>query len=235
MTIENHEELPIRSTCCPCGHDHSSGDITRRGFLQGMGGAAAMGVALTGLTWSAVSAAEQDGKAGPTRRPLVVKPILLYSTPRPRPKWSWRSWGGIQTEEHAKQEVARIRGELRGLDKKADFPVKFLPISAIKGSGEISGIGDLDGADVIIVYPAGGGMDTFAKLAERGKDMIFFCRHKSGPVYLWYEIISPRYLRQHTDKLKVKGIDDSDVVIDSQDEILWRLRSLCGLRNTMGT
>jgi len=235
MTIENHEELPIRSTCCPCGHEHSSGDITRRGFLQGMGGAAAMGVALTGLTWSAVSAAEQDGKAGPTRRPLVVKPILLYSTPRPRPQWSWRSWGGIQTEEHAKQEVARITGELRDLDKKADFPVKFLPISAIKGSGEISGIGDLDGADAIIVYPAGGGMDTFAKLAERGKDMIFFCRHKSGPVYLWYEIISPRYLRQHTDKLKVKGIDDGDVVVDSQDEILWRLRALCGLRNTMGT
>jgi len=78
-------------------------------------------------------------------------------------------------------------------------------------------------------------MDTFAKLAERGKDIIFFCRHKSGPVYLWYEIISPRYLRQHTDTLALKGIDDGDVVIDSQDEILWRLRALCGLRNTMGT
>ncbi len=235
MATENHEEFPIRSTCCPCGHDHSSGDITRRGFLRGVGGAAAMGVALTGLTWSAVSAAEQDGKAGPTRRPLVVKPILLYSTPRPRPQRSWRSWGGIQTEQDAKEEVSRIERELRGLDKKADFPVKFLPVAAIKGSGDISGISDLDGADVIIVYPAGGGQDTFDRLAEKGKDMIFFCRHKSGPVYLWYEIISPRYLRQHTDKLCVKGIDEGDVVVDNQDEILWRLRSLCGLHNTMGT
>ena len=235
MTAQDHEELPMRSTCCPCGHDHSSSDITRRGFLQGMGGAAALGVALTGLTWSAVSAAEQDSEAGPGRRPLMVKPILVYSTPRPRPQTSWRSWGGVQTEQHAEQEVARIRRELSEMDKKADFPVKFLPIAAIKGAAEVAGMSDLDGADVIIVYAAGGGMDTFAKLAERGKDIIFFCRHKSGPVYLWYEIISPRYLRQHTDKLALKGIDDGDVVIDSQDEILWRLRALCGLRNTMGT
>jgi len=194
-----------------------------------------LGVALTGLTWSAVSAAEKDGEAGPARRPLVVKPILVYSTPRPRPQWSWRSWGGIQTEQDAKQEVARIKGELRELDNRADFPVKFLPVAAIKGAGDVGGIGELDSADVIMVYAAGGGMDTFARLAERGKDIIFFCRHKSGPVYLWYEIISPRYLRQHTDKLALNGIDDGDVVIDSQDEILWRLRALCGLRNTMGT
>jgi len=78
-------------------------------------------------------------------------------------------------------------------------------------------------------------MDTFGALAKLDKDIIFFCRHKSGPVYLWYEIISPRYLRQHTDTLALKGIDDGDVVIDSQDEILWRLRALCGLQNAKGT
>ena len=32
-------------------------------------------------------------------------------------------------------------------------------------------------------------------LSKKDKDIILFCRHKSGPVYLWYEIISPRYLR----------------------------------------
>ena len=61
-----------------------------------------------------------------------------------------------------------------------------------------------------------------------------FCRHKSGPVYLWYEIISPRYLRQHTDTRVKEGVDDEDVVIDSQEELLWRLRALCGLKNTLG-
>jgi hypothetical protein len=65
--------------------------------------------------------------------------------------------------------------------------------------------------------------------------MIIFCRHRSGPVYLWYEIVSPRYLRQHTDILAVKGINDEDVVIDSLDELLWRLRALAGLRNALGT
>ncbi|MHC4324191.1 MAG: sugar isomerase [Planctomycetota bacterium] len=235
MTTQNHEEYPVRRTCCPCGHDHSASEITRRGFLQGIGGAAAFGVALTGLTWSGVSAAEREGDGEVERRPLVVKPILIYSVPRRRHQSSWRNWGGIQTQQDAEQEVARIRGELRELDNKADFPVKFLPVAAIRGVGDLPGLTDLDSADVYIVYAAGGGQDTFAKLAERGKDMIFFCRHKSGPVSLWYEIISPRYIRQHTDTLALNGIDDRDVVVDNQDEILWRLRALCGLHNTMNT
>ena len=75
-------------------------------------------------------------------------------------------------------------------------------------------------------------MDTFDALHKSKKDMIFFCRHKSGPVYLWYEIISPRFLRQHTDTLALSGVDEEDVVIDNPDEILWRLRALCGLKNT---
>jgi len=235
MTTKDHEEYPVRRTCCPCGHDHSADGITRRGFLQGVGGAAALGVALTGLTWSGVSAAEREDQGELKRRPLVVKPILVYSTPKRRHQSSWRSWGGIQTQQDAEQELQRIRQELSDMENKADFPVQFLPPTGIRGTGELSGISDLAKADVYIVYAAGGGMDTFAKLAESGKDIILFCRHKSGPVYLWYEIISPRYLRQHTDTLALKGIDDSDVVIDSQDEILWRLRGLCGLHNTMGT
>ncbi len=235
MTTKDNEGYPVRRTCCPCGQHESADGITRRSFLQGVGGTAALGVALTGLTWSGVSAAERRDQAGPKRRPLVVKPILVYSTPRRRHQTSWRSWGGIQTQEDADQELRRIRRELRDMENKADFPVQFLPPTGIRGVGELSGISDLAKADVYIVYAAGGGQDTFAKLAESGKDIIFFCRHKSGPVYLWYEIISPRYIRQHTDTLALKGIDDRDVVIDSQDEVLWRLRALCGLHNTIGT
>jgi len=235
MTTQDHDQYPVRRTCCPCGHDHSASGITRRGFLQGVGGAAAMGVALTGLTWSGVSAAEREGNGQLKRRPLVVKPILVYSIPTRRHQTSWRSWGGIQTQQDADQELASIRRELSDIENKADFPVQFLQPTGIRRTGELSGISDLAKADVYIIYAAGGGMDTFAKLAESGKDIIIFCRHKSGPVYLWYEIISPRYLRQHTDTLALKGINYSDVVIDSQDEIMWRLRGLCGLHNTMGT
>jgi len=236
MVKKSNEENVIRHTCCPDGHDHSAGGISRRGFLQGVSSVALASAAITGLSWSAVSAAERKGdEMALKRHPLKVKPILVYSTPRRRHQTSWRSWGGIQTEDDASQEVASIQRELGKLRAKADFPVEFQPVSRVRRAADLSSVNDLDKADVFLVYAAGGGMDTFGALAKLGKDIIFFCRHKSGPVYLWYEIISPRYLRQHTDTLAVKGIDDGDVVIDSQDEILWRLRALCGLRNTMGT
>jgi hypothetical protein len=240
MTTDNQPRQPMRHTCCPCGlppgggHDSSDG-ITRRTFLQGAGGATLFGAALTGLTWSTIATAQTQSETAPKRRPLLVKPVLIYDVPQPRKQTSWRSWGGIQTEQGAEQEVARIQTELNDLTKQADFPVKFLPISRTRNAAGLAGAADLDKADAFLVYAAGGGMDTFDALAKKSKDMIIFCRHTSGPVYLWYEIISPRYLRQHTDTLAIKGVDDADVVVDSQDEILWRLRALCGLRNTMGT
>jgi hypothetical protein len=227
----------MRTTCCPCGCGDSKATdgLSRRTFLQGVGGATVFSAALTGLTWSSVAAAEAEGPAGPIRKPLVVKPILTYATPQPRPQTSWRSWGGIQTQDDAKKELALIKRELAALKEKADYPVEFLPPAGARNQDELKKIADLDKADAYIVYAAGGGMDMFASLSEKGKDIVLFCRHKSGPVYLWYEIISPRYLRQHTDALKVKGMDDGDVVVDNQDEILWRLRALCGLKNTLGT
>jgi hypothetical protein len=130
------------------------------------------------------------------------------------------------------QEIERIQGEIGTLHATADFPVTFLPIAKVLNSGEISNISDLGSADVFLIYAAGGGMDTFHALNKTGKNTIIFCRHKSGPVYLWYEIISPRFLRNHTDKLSVNGIDENDVVIDSQEELLWRLRSLGGLKKS---
>ena len=235
MVTKSNEGNEQRRTCCPCGHQHLTGEISRRGFLQGVSSVALASAAITGLSWKAVSAAERKDEMTLKRQPLKVKPILVYSTPRRRHQTSWRSWGGIQTEQDAEKELSRIKSELNKIGDNADFPVEFMPPEGIKGAGDLSRLRDLDKADVYLIYAAGGGMDTFARLAERGKDIIFFCRHKSGPVYLWYEIISPRYLRQHTDTLALKGIDDGDVVIDSQDEILWRLRALCGLRNTMGT
>ena len=237
MTSEQANRHPMRTTCCPCGcgHGESTDGISRRTFLQGVGGAAAVGAAISGLTWTAVSAAEMDGRAGPTRRPVIVQPILTYATPRPRPQTSWRSWGGIQTQEDAAQELQRIGSELKAMETKADFPVEFRKPSGVRSAAELNNLGYLDKADVFIIYAAGGGSDIFDALGKRGKNTIFFCRHKSGPVYLWYEIISPRYLRQHTDALKLKHVDDGDVVVDSPDEILWRLRALCGLKNTLGT
>jgi hypothetical protein len=169
------------------------------------------------------------------RRALVVKPILQYGVYTPRPQTSWRPWGAVHSHEAAQAEVTRIEGELQALKTAADFPVQFLPVSAIRGPAEVSALSDLPGADVILMYAACGPQSTFDALTKLGKDLLFFVRHKSGPHYLWYEILSPRYLRQHTDGLQVQGVDEQDVVVDDPQELLWRLRSLCGLRNTLGT
>ena len=222
-------------SCCNGNHGIIPSAISRRKFVQVAGTAAMSTVALSGLSWSVLKGEQTDMKAPIPRLPLVVKPIFTYEIPARREQTSWRNWGGIQTESDVLQEIERIQGEIGALHATADFPVTFLPIAKVLNSSEISNISDLGSADVFLIYAAGGGMDTFHALNKTGKNTIIFCRHKSGPVYLWYEIISPRFLRNHTDKLSVNGIDENDVVIDSQEELLWRLRSLGGLKNTLNS
>ncbi|MCL4195487.1 MAG: twin-arginine translocation signal domain-containing protein, partial [Thermoguttaceae bacterium] len=221
----------IRPHCCPTVRavGGSLAGVTRRGFL---GGTALGAAALSGLSWSALAATGPDIAPAPPRRPLVVKPVFLYQLYQRRPQTSWRSWGGIHSQQDADQEVARIQGELEKLQKMADFPLQFQPVTATSKAADLAAMDDVKSADALLVYACDGDLNQIAAL---GKDTIFFLRHQSGPLYLYYEIISPRFLRQHGDALAVKGIDDQDVVVDSLDEVLWRLRSLCGLRNTMGT
>ena len=217
----------LHSHCCPCCSASSArvGDMTRRAFVGGMGAATIGGAALSGLTWSALVANENPlpDTASP-RRPLKVAPLLLYGVPQRQPQTSWRSWGGIQCENDATDEVNRISRELAELQQRADFPVQFAPVARVRTPAELDQVADLQQADTVIIYAAGGWMEALDALGKMNKDLIIFCRHKSGPVYLWYEIISPRYLRQHTDKRAVAGVDEQDVVIDCQDALLWRLR-----------
>jgi hypothetical protein len=227
----------MKPVCCPSTGTgfKSHGEVTRRDFIKTMGGTTLSIVALSGFSWPILAGLSREENSGIRRRPLVVKPLLIYETPEYEFQNSWRSWGGIQTEQDAAGEITRITGELKSLKSRADFPLTFLPVTGIRSSDDIGNTGDLASADVFLVYAAGGWMDIFDALHKTNKDMIIFCRHKSGPVYLWYEVISPRYLRQHTDKLSITGIDEDDIVIDNQDEILWRLRALCGLQNTLNT
>jgi hypothetical protein len=164
----------------------------------------------------------------PERKPLIVKPILVHDLPQRHVGTSWRNWGDIQTQEQANEEVAKITGELAGIKKSADFPVEFLEVTAVGNVGNMAEHPDVAKADLLIVYGAGGGVDPMKNIQ---KDIIVFQRWKSGPVYLQYEIISPRFLRQHTDRQVVPHIQPEDVVTDSLDELTWRLRSLCGLKN----
>ncbi len=225
----------IGCTCCNSHQETASAEISRRNFMKATGASALGTFALSGLSWPALASVQKEKNTPTGRRALIVIPILTYDIPTRREKTSWRNWGGIQTEEAVGQEIIHIQNELNELKSKADFPVEFLPVCKARNSNELDNITDLQNADTFLIYAAGGWMDMFDKLTKMGKNVIFFCRHKSGPAYLWYEIISPRLLRQHTDKLAVTGFDENDVVIDNQNEILWRLRALCGLKNTLNT
>ena len=210
--------------CCISG-------LSRRGFLGA--GAAAGGFALSGLTWPLASAAEGEFLAAPARTPLVVKPVFTYTLHAPRPQTSWRPWGGVQTQAAVNEEIPRIEGELKKLAAEADFPVRMLPLSAVRNAGEVAQIADAKEADAFLVYASDGG-DALEGIRVLGKPVVFFIRYRSGPVYLWYEIISPRYLRNHSDFPAREGLAYDDVVVDDLNGVMWRLRALAGLKNTVG-
>jgi len=238
MGTPNQSGCPVMKTsCCACGAAASNGcGLSRRGFLGGVGGAALGGLALSGLTWSSTASAAESNESGPApRRTLVVKPILTYSLFKRAQQTSWRPWGGIQSQKDADDEVTRIQTETEKMRTQADFPVTFLPVSAIRSASEFAQIADAKTADVLLIYASSGGNDLLDAIGNSGKNVVFFLRHKSGPVSLWYEIISPYHLRHQTDHRTNKIVSDRDVVVDSLDQVVWRLRALCGLKNAIAS
>ncbi len=230
MTEKSHPFRVRAMGCCPGGPSQTAG-LTRRGFLVG---SALGGATVANLSWPALAAGLSPASPA-DRSAITVKPVLVYEIPKRRSQTSWRSWGGIQTEQQATEEIARIERELELISRKADFPVRFLPVSGVRDAEQFSAVSDVAEAQAVLVYAAGGPQKVYETIGRLGKDVVLFVRHKSGPVYLWYEIISPRYLRQHGDQLAIAGVDFDDVVVDNQEEITWRLRALCGLHNTRGS
>jgi L-fucose isomerase-like protein len=139
----------------------------------------------------------------------------------------------VQTEEALKQEEARIAEEMQQLCARAEFGLRTLPLVKLTDPGPAAAFKEGE-ADVILIYAAGGGTNLLEAIAQSGKSLIIFVRQDSGPYYLWHEIVSARFLRRHTDQVSQPGVDEHDVVVDEQDEILWRLRALYGLKNTLG-
>ena len=165
---------------------------------------------------------------------LIVKPILLYSFYKRKEKRSWRPWGGIQSEKDLENEINRIENELLSLKKQADFPLEILKPSTFTTSDSLKEIKDLDKADVLLIYATSGPASLLEKITSAGKWNIIFIRHKSGPIYLWYEIIHPTFLRKYTDRIIETSVSLSDIVVDDYNEVLWRLRALYGLKMTLG-
>lgn len=228
MNNTNHELRPGRRPHGCCG---PLGAMSRREFFAGMG-TAAVGTAVLGPLALRASSGDASGYK-PRRLPLLMQPVLTYETPKRREATSWRSWGAIETDAQAAEEKSRIDAELKQLAEKADFPVEFRPTLLCK-TAEQAAETIKAGHDGVIIYAAGAWLKVLEKLTDPAKWNVIFVRHRSGPVYLWYEIVHNRYLRKTVDDFGQPGMDVDDVVVDDRADLLWRLRALAGLKNTLG-
>jgi hypothetical protein len=169
----------------------------------------------------------------PIQVPLKVQPALLYDLPERIEARTWRSWGGVQTVQAVSAEKDRIQREMALMKTAADFPLEILPVVAVRTTDEAAVVAK--GAhDMTLVYAAGGRLAELEALTSPEKRNLIFLRHRSGPVYRWYLPAHARYLRKNVDEFSQPGMGTEDVVVDSHDEVLWRLRALYGLKNTLG-
>lgn len=210
--------------------------FTRRRFLGCVGGAAAWGGIAALAAWKSQAAAEARAAAEPlpVGAPLRVQPVLVYSLDQPRERTSWRAYGGLRTKEDVEGEDQRLRQELKALAAKAEFPVEFMPLARITNDAAADAAASGQG-DALLVFAASGSQQWLEKMAASKKPVVLFVRHKSGPVYLWYEIAHWRLLRKSEDAIREPNLTVDDVVVDDYGEVLWRLRALYGMKNTRGT
>jgi len=176
-----------------------------------------------------------------TGKELVVQPMLRHQIEHRRPQTSWRNWGDVHTEEAAIEEGARISRELQALKQKADFPLKILPVKRATSDEQAVRIQQEKGYDLMLLYAAGAGYQRgLDPCIALGRFNLIFVRHKSGPLYDFYENAHNRFLRMggknfEYDQLRYYGgVGPDDVVVDDYDEILWRLRALYGVHNFLG-
>jgi hypothetical protein len=216
------------------------GSVNRREFL----GLTTAGIAGGVMGLSASSSAAVDRDAWDPEKPLlctgralVVQPVLMYQVAQKRPATSWKSWGGVQSDEATAAEARRIDGELQALCARAQFPLKVLPVVKVKSTAEAGKVHEIE-YDAVIVCAASGSGDLLKACFAPRKDTIVFVRRSSGPAYYWFEALSTRYLNSAGAESSApvgRGVHVEDVVVDEGDELLWRLRALYGVKNFLGT
>jgi len=166
--------------------------------------------------------------------PLRVRPVLTWQLYERRELTSWRGYGGLNSPADVDQEVNRIEQELKKLAAEADFRMELLPLARVGSDAEAAAAAQSD-TDVLLVYAYAGAVGWLERLAASGKPNVMFLRHRSGPLYLWYEIAHYRFLRKSEDAMREPHMTVDDIVVDDYGEVLWRLRALYGLKNALGT
>ena len=226
-------DQPANFIPCGCCMSKASCSMNRRQFIIGAGaGLAAVNLAMSSL--AQVSAGSDVPQFQPTApKPLIVQPVLAIQLFQKRPQTSWRSWGGFHTQEDITKEQTRISEELKKLQADSEFAIQVRPLVTLSDANKAAELGKAD-HDLTLIYAANTDLSILEALTHPAKWTLVFVRHKSGPVYLWYEIAHNRYLRKTVDQFGQPAMDTRDVVVDLYDELQWRMRALFGLKNTLG-
>ena len=215
--------------------------VDRRSFLGLTAAAASRSLAAAAAT-AALPDTEEWDPARPqvvNSKKVVVQPLLRHEIETFRPQRSWRNWGGVHDRQAVAEEVGRIGKELEKLKAAAGFPIEILPLATASSDEEAARIRESSRAGALILYAAGA--NRLDPCISGKRDNIIFVRHRSGPVYDWYENVSNRFLRVPGDNFEYdqvrnyEGVGVDDIVVDDYGEILWRLRAIHGLRNFMGS
>ena len=201
--------------CEHCMNRRQFAALTTAGFTGGMlGMSAAMAADDANIEpW------DPDKPPRITGRPLRVQPVLAHAIMSPREKTSWRSWSEIINEEAAAGEMRRIAGELKTLSGAADFPLEILPLAKVTTRQQAVNVqkGEFD---VVLLYAASNA-SLFQPCCAADPGVRHF---KVPSIELWQ--------RNSADNHGDVTLDD--VVVDDYDDVLWRLRSLYGLKNFVG-
>jgi hypothetical protein len=235
--FERPDTCGPRTSCCSCSElsQSTATDISRRRFLGGLAGTAALGSLVLSQRSQARAASTQPVEsetALPFGETLRIKPVLAYQLPTRREKQSWRNYGGLQRRSDVDEEAGRITAELKQLASDAEFPMRVLPLSLVDSDSKADEAAATD-CDVLLIYAAGGWQ--VYKLTASKTPSVMFLRHKSGYHYLWYEIAHWRLLRKNGDTFEDPNMDVDDIMVDDYGEVLWRLRAMYGLKNARGT
>jgi hypothetical protein len=171
---------------------------------------------------------------------LKVQPILMYTLPTPKEAASWKSWGGVQTQQGVAEEATRIDAELKRLEKQAGFGLEILPLLKITNVDAARAMKDHDW-DVTLLYACTGGGALLQACLGLKPDSLVFVRHRSGPVYYWYEALSTRFLQTDSpgqtpaSAARPQGPHVEDVVVDDYAELAGKLRALQAVKSFLGT
>jgi hypothetical protein len=206
-------------------------DVTRRGFLARSSGLGAL--ALASPPPLPASLTKDPARIQPVRLPLRVQPVFVYTRHERKEATSWRWTAEIYDEKLAAEEMTRIGRDLEAIKAQADFPIEILPVISVRDKAQAAAM-PAGNHDAVIIYAAARNPDVLEVVARPDKWNLMFVRHRSGPMYYMYVGVHGHFFRKGRDQITQKVMDVDDVVVDSRADLLWRLRALSGLRNTIG-